>query len=75
MADIRKLAIEDTDVIINQFYHNLNSETEKPLLADLTLEEKKALAEKEMELKGEPEMQKLDSLANKHTNGVVTDHA
>ncbi|KAI4152601.1 MAG: hypothetical protein L6R39_001779 [Caloplaca ligustica] len=75
MADVRKLAIEDTDVIINQFYHNLNSETEKPLLADLTLEEKKAFAEKEKELKGEPEMQKVDSLADAHTNGVVTDHA
>ncbi|KAI4120931.1 MAG: hypothetical protein LQ338_006670 [Usnochroma carphineum] len=75
MADIRKLAIEDTDVIINQFYHNLSSEHEKPLLADLTLEEKKAFAKKEMELNGEPEMKKLDSLADAHTNGVVTDHA
>ncbi len=75
MADVRKLAIEDTDVIINQFYHNLNSETEKPLLDDLTLEEKKAFEEKEMELNGEPEMQKLDALADAHTNGVVADHS
>ncbi|KAL9603247.1 MAG: hypothetical protein Q9219_001268 [cf. Caloplaca sp. 3 TL-2023] len=75
MADIRKLAIEDTDIIINQFYHNLSSEQEKPLLADLTLEEKKAFAKKEMELNGEPEMQKLDKLADAHTNGIVTDHA
>lgn len=75
MADVRKLAIEDTDVIINQFYHNLSSETEKPLLADLTLEEKKAFEKNEMELNGEPEMKKLEQLANAHTNGVVTDHA
>ncbi|KAL8924755.1 MAG: hypothetical protein Q9208_003844 [Pyrenodesmia sp. 3 TL-2023] len=74
MADIRKLAIEDTDVIINQFYHNLSSETEKPLLADLTTEEKKAFAEKEKELSGEPDMKKLDALADAHTNGVVADH-
>lgn len=75
MADIRKLAIEDTDVIINQFYHNLSSEQEKPLLADLTLAEKKAFAKKETELRDEPEMQKVDNLADAHTNGVVTDHA
>ncbi|KAL8973252.1 MAG: hypothetical protein Q9197_002437 [Variospora fuerteventurae] len=75
MADIRKLAIEDTDVIINQFYHNLSNEHEKPLLSDLTLEEKKAFEKKELELNAEPEMKKLDSLANAHTNGIVTDHA
>ncbi|KAL8837099.1 MAG: hypothetical protein Q9170_002656 [Blastenia crenularia] len=75
MADVRKLAIEDTDVIINQFYHNLSSEHEKPLLADLTQEEKKAFSKKEMELHSEPEMQKLDNLADAHTNGIVTDHA
>ncbi|KAL8934273.1 MAG: hypothetical protein Q9211_005323 [Gyalolechia sp. 1 TL-2023] len=75
MADIRKLAIEDTDIIINQFYHNLSTEQEKPLLADLTLAEKKAFAKKEAELRDEPEMQKVDNLADAHTNGVVTDHA
>ncbi|KAL8938481.1 MAG: hypothetical protein Q9216_003871 [Gyalolechia sp. 2 TL-2023] len=75
MADIRKLALEDTDIIINQFYHNLNSEQEKPLLADLTLAEKKAFAKKETELRDEPEMQKVDNLADAHTNGIVTDHA
>ncbi|KAL8729708.1 MAG: hypothetical protein Q9166_004536 [cf. Caloplaca sp. 2 TL-2023] len=74
MADVRKLAIEDTDVIINQFYHNLTNNEEKPLLEDLTLEEKEAFAKKEKELNAEPEMQKLDGLANAHTNGVVTDH-
>ena len=73
MADVRKLAIEDTDVIINQFYHNLNSDQDKPLLADLTLEEKEAFAKKEKELNGEPEMDKIDKLVNAQVNGVVTD--
>ena len=75
MADVRKLAIEDTDVIINQFYNNLNAEKEQPLLADLTIEEKKMFEKKESELNGEPDMQRLDDLAEAHTNGVVTDHA
>lgn len=74
MADVRKLSIEDPDIIINQFYQNLKSDQEKPLLDDLTQEEKEAFAKKENELNGEPEMQKLDKLANAHTNGVVTDH-
>ncbi|KAL8863625.1 MAG: hypothetical protein Q9178_000308 [Gyalolechia marmorata] len=73
MADVRKLAIEDTDVIINSFYHNLNSDQDKPLLADLTLEEKEAFAKKEKELNGEPEMDKIDKLVNAQVNGIVTD--
>ncbi|KAL8803533.1 MAG: hypothetical protein Q9182_003134 [Xanthomendoza sp. 2 TL-2023] len=74
MADVRKLAMEDTDIIINQFYRNLRSNDEQPLLDDLTVEEKEAFAKKEKELNGEPEMQKLEKLASAHTNGVVTDH-
>ncbi|KAL8700819.1 MAG: hypothetical protein Q9224_000793 [Gallowayella concinna] len=74
MADVRRLAMEDTDIIINQFYRNLNSKQEQPLLDDLTVEEQQAFAKKEKELNGEPEMQKLKALANAHTNGVVTDH-
>ncbi|KAL8816333.1 MAG: hypothetical protein Q9223_004632 [Gallowayella weberi] len=74
MADVRKLAMEDTDIIINQFYRNLRSNDEQPLLDDLTVEEKEAFAKKEKELNGEPEMQKLQKLASAHTNGVVTDH-
>ncbi|KAL8782793.1 MAG: hypothetical protein Q9213_005117 [Squamulea squamosa] len=74
MADVRKLAIEDTDVIINQFYHNLNSDYEKPLLEDLTLEEKEAFAKKDRELNGMPEMDKLDKLVKAQVNGDVRDH-
>ncbi|KAL8682332.1 MAG: hypothetical protein Q9186_001608 [Xanthomendoza sp. 1 TL-2023] len=74
MADVRRLAMEDTDIIINQFYRNLNSKQEQPLLDDLTVEEQQAFAKKEKELNGEPEMQKLKALANAHTNGVITDH-
>ncbi|KAL8773053.1 MAG: hypothetical protein Q9209_002073 [Squamulea sp. 1 TL-2023] len=74
MADVRKLAIEDTDVIINQFYHNLNSDHEKPLLDDLTPEEKEAFAKKDRELNGMPEMDNLDKLVKAQVNGDVRDH-
>lgn len=61
MADVRKLAMEDTDLIINTFHHNLQAEEEKPLLDDLTAEEKKKFAKAEMELSGEAEKRKLDA--------------
>lgn len=72
MADIRKLALEDTDIIINQFYHNLSSEQEKPLLTDLTPAEKEALAKKETELNDQPEMKSINDLAEAQTNGDAT---
>ncbi len=72
MADVRKLAIEDTDVIINQFYHNLNNDQDKPLLEDLTPEEKEAFAKKEKELDGMPEMDKINHVVEAQTNGQVT---
>lgn len=64
MADVRRLAIEDTDGIIRAFYDNLNGVAEKPLLADLTMEEKKELARKEMELNMEPEKRRLDGVVD-----------
>ena len=60
MADVRKLAMEDTDLIINTFHKNLHSEVEQPLLDDLTVEEKKKFAKVEMELREEKEKRKLD---------------
>ena len=60
MADVRKLAMEDTDVIINTFHANLRSEQERPLLDGLTVEEQKKFAEAERELNGESEKRKLD---------------
>lgn len=72
MADVRKLALEDTDIIINQFYHNLNSEQEKPLLTDLTQAEQEALEKKERELSDQPEMKEINDLVEAQTNGDVT---
>lgn len=72
MADVRKLAIEDTDVIINQFYHNLSNDQDKPLLDDLTPEEKAAFAKKEKELDGVPEMDKINNVVEAQANGKVT---
>jgi len=60
MADVRKLAIDDTDSIIRAFYDNLHSEQEKPLLPGLTAEEKKKLEKVEAELEAVPEKRKLD---------------
>ena len=75
MADVRHLAIEDTDAIINAFYENLYSETngEKPLLDDMTAEEKKKFAQKEAELSQEPESNRLDQVVDQQTN-VLAKH-
>ena len=69
MADVRHLAIEDTDAIINAFYENLYSESngEKPLLDDMTAEEKKKFAQKEAELSQEPESNHLDQIVDQQT--------
>lgn len=50
MADVRPLAVDDADSIIRTFHFNLHNDEEKPLVPDLTAEEKKkfAIAEKEL---------------------------
>lgn len=68
MADVRKLAIEDTDTIIKTFHQNLNAREEKPLIADLTPEEKKKFAKAEAELNGEPEKRELDAVVDGEAN-------
>lgn len=70
MADVRHLAIEDTDAIINAFYENLYTEQncEKPLLDNMTADEKSRYAEKEAELSQEPESQHLDQIVDQQTN-------
>lgn len=75
MADVRHLAIEDTDAIINAFYENLYSEqnSEKPLLDNLTADEKIKFAEKEAELSQEPEAQHLDQIVDQQTS-VLAKH-
>ena len=69
MADVRHLAIEDTDAIINAFYENLYSESnsEKPLLDDMTAEEKRNFAQKEAELRQEPDANHLDQIVDQQT--------
>ncbi|KAG8531763.1 uncharacterized protein KY384_003399 [Bacidia gigantensis] len=73
MADLRSLAIEDTDAIITAFYENLNAEEgkEKPLLDDLTSAEQEELAQKEAETHAEPEAKKLDELVHAQTNIIA----
>ncbi|RDL40367.1 putative Homocitrate synthase, mitochondrial [Venustampulla echinocandica] len=46
MADVRPLAIDDTDSIISAFHRGLKLGTDVPLLPDLTEEEQKLLDEK-----------------------------
>lgn len=74
MADVRHLAIEDTDEIINNFYENLYSEDgdEKPLLGNLTTAEKNALAKKDAELHQQPEVRELDAAVTKQTKVLAT---
>ena len=74
MADVRHLAIEDTDAIINAFYENLYSEkgVEKPLLDDLTAAEKNKLAQKVAELSREPEAQQLNHVVDQQTDIIAS---
>ncbi|KAL9117292.1 MAG: hypothetical protein Q9187_006174 [Circinaria calcarea] len=71
MADVRRLAIEDTDTIINAYYANLKLNQDKPLLKDLTAEEERQFAEKEMELNKESEKRKLDEIVSAQLQGTV----
>jgi homocitrate synthase len=64
IADVRKIALDDTDSIIRTYYHNLHSEQEKPLLPGMTAEEEKAFAEAEAELNGVKEKRDLDATAD-----------
>jgi len=64
IADVRKIALDDTDSIIRTYHHNLHAEEEKPLLAGMTAEEEKAFLEKEAELNGVKEKRDLDATAD-----------
>ncbi|KAB8621917.1 hypothetical protein FH972_026026 [Carpinus fangiana] len=64
MADVRKLAIDDTDSIIRTYHNNLHAENEKPLLEGMTAEEQKLFDEKQKELLAVPEKRKLDAIAD-----------
>lgn len=61
MADVRKIAIDDTDSIIRNFHFNLHSDEEKPLLDGLSAEEEKKFQKAEAEVAAEPEQQELNA--------------
>lgn len=42
LADVRKIAIDDTDSIIRAFHFNVHNDEERPRLEGLTAEEKKS---------------------------------
>ncbi|KAI9883807.1 MAG: protein transport protein S31 [Watsoniomyces obsoletus] len=63
LADVRPLAVDDADGIIKSFHHNLIHAEEKPLLKDLSEEEKKKFEAKERELNGEKAKRELDEKA------------
>jgi homocitrate synthase len=50
LADVRPLAVDDADSIIRAFHRNLKHDLNKPLLQDLTPEEKRKVEAKEKEL-------------------------
>ncbi|KAF2188219.1 homocitrate synthase [Zopfia rhizophila CBS 207.26] len=64
LADVRKIAIDDTDSIIRAFHFNLHNDEERPLLEGLTVEEQKKFLAAERELNGEKEKRRLDATAD-----------
>lgn len=71
LADVRPLAIDDADSIIRNFHFNLSADKERPLL-ELTNEEKKAFAKKELELNGTSEKRALEETAELPTEAPAT---
>ncbi|KAI7255863.1 Homocitrate synthase, partial [Hortaea werneckii] len=63
LADVRPLAIDDADSIIRTFHYNLTADKEKPLI-ELSNDEKKLWAKKEMELNGVGEKRELENTAD-----------
>jgi homocitrate synthase len=64
IADIRKIALDDTDSIIRTYHNNLHAKEEVPLLPGMTEEEKKKFAQAEAELNGVSEKRELDATAD-----------
>ena len=74
MADIRHLAIEDTDAIITNFYENLyvHGDKEKPLLDDLTSAEMDKLEKIASQEADEPEAKRLDEKVKEQADVIAT---
>jgi hypothetical protein len=61
LADVRKIAIDDTDSIIRAFPFNVHNDEERPHLEGLTAEEKNKFVQVEAKLVAEPERRGLDA--------------
>ncbi|KAM0329383.1 hypothetical protein ACHAQA_004690 [Verticillium albo-atrum] len=63
LADVRPIAVDDADSIIRTFHLNLTTDAEKPLLPDMTEEERIKFEQAEKELAKVPEKRALDETA------------
>lgn len=61
LADVRKIAIDDTDSIIRAFHFNVHNDEERPYLESLIAEEKKKFVQAEAGLVAEPEKRGLNA--------------
>ncbi|KAJ5030127.1 homocitrate synthase [Bipolaris maydis] len=64
IADIRKIALDDTDSIIRTYHNNLHATEEVPLLPGMTEEEKAKFAQVEAELNSVNEKRELEATAD-----------
>ncbi|KAL9941876.1 Saccharopine dehydrogenase [Verticillium nonalfalfae] len=63
LADVRPIAVDDADSIIRTFHLNLTTDAEKPLLPNMTEEERIKFEQAEKELAALPEKRALDESA------------
>ncbi|KAK5139400.1 Saccharopine dehydrogenase, partial [Oleoguttula sp. CCFEE 6159] len=68
LADVRPIAIDDADSIIRTFHFNLQAKVEKPLLPNMTEEEKVKFEKAERELAGEKEKRELDEIVDEQAD-------
>jgi len=68
MADVRPLAIDDADSIIRSFHFNLHNDVEKPLLPNMTEQEKEKFEKAQKEIAAEPEKRELDETVDKEAD-------
>jgi homocitrate synthase len=71
LADVRKIAIDDTDSIIRNYHSNLHNKESKPLLEGLSVEEEKKFERVEKSLDGEKEKRQLGAQADQEAEVPV----
>ena len=64
LGDVRPLAVDDVDSIINAFHRNIKLGEDGALLPDLSASEKASMEKMEKELRAEPEKRALDDLVD-----------